>query len=288
MDTFLGINIDEIYWNLKIGRSHRKTDISQLRENLNQYITSPVFFLSTGRCGTKWFSDLLKENKQLTVLHAPVPSLAIQSKLVYEAINNLSNEQIRLLVQELFFVAREQQLRFTYKAGKRYVETNNYITFFAPTLSRIFPDAKFVHLYRHPGQFVRSGMRRNYYTPGNANDQKRIKDIVNPELFNTYSQIEKISWLWNETNLFIEKFKQQNEKRVYTFNFNQLSVENVTNLMDFLNIDIPMKKIAKSLNVKKNVQRKGTVAEYEAWTIKEKNELKKQCGELALKYGFKL
>jgi len=285
------ITLEDIYWQLKYGKSKKRISVFELRSELNKYVKSPVFFLSTGRCGTKWFSDLLSYNKSLMVLHSPVPSLAIQSKLAYNVFNNerVSESELNLL-KEIYFAGREQFLRYSYKTGKRYIETNNYITFFAPILIELFPDAKFVHLFRHPGEFVRSGIRRNYYTSANYDDIKRIsptsKDRNNN--WDSFSQLEKVSWLWNETNLFIENFKSKYSENCFDFNFNNLSKESVISLLEFLNIDINGKIISKSLIRKSNIQKQGAFPKYENWDENNKTDFLKICGKLAQKYNYNL
>ncbi|MDA3952630.1 MAG: sulfotransferase [Bacteroidales bacterium] len=281
------ISLDDIYWRLKIGKSKKRVSLFELRSDLNEYIKNPVFFLSTGRCGTKWFSDLLSYDKSLMVLHNPIPNLAVQGKLTYEIISNgnLTNSE-RKLLKEIFFAGREQFLRYSFKTEKRYVETNNYITFFAPFLIELFPDAKFVHLYRHPGEFVRSGIRRNYYTPNNSDDIKRITPIdkIQNEHWKNYSQIEKTYWLWNETNLFIEKFKSKHSTNCIDFNFNNLTTNSIIDLLNFLKIDFKKSIVSQSLNKKVNVQKKGTFPKYDKWEEKLKKQLINKCNQFASKY----
>ena len=282
------MKIDDVYWRIKYGKSIKRLSALQLRHELDDYIKKPVFFLSTGRCGTKWFSHLLNNNKNLMVLHNPSPSLAVQSKLAYNTFNrNYSQSELEFL-SEIFLTGREIQLRFSYKTGKRYVETNNYITFFAPALLKIFPDAKFVHLYRHPGEFVRSGIRRNYYTKDNYDDIKRPVDFSKIEKWENYSQIEKISWLWNETNLFIENFKSKHPDNVFSFNFNNKNVDNINEMLSFIGVNIDDKVIEKSLKKKANIQTSGNFPKYYEWQEEDKNELINICEVLAQKYGYNL
>jgi hypothetical protein len=286
------ITLEDIYWRLKAGKSTKRLTVFELRSDLNKYIKNPVFFLSTGRCGTKWFSDLLSQNKKLFVLHSPVPNLAIQSKLAYEIFKtgNLKNSHLDLL-QEIFLTGREQHLRYSFKTDKRYIETNNYITFFAPILIELFPDAKFVHLYRHPGEFVRSAIRRNYYTKNNPENLKRIVplDGQQKEQWEQFSQLEKTAWLWNETNLFIEQFKEKKPEKVFDFNFNDLTIQNINSLLQFLDITIKNSTITKSLTVKSNIQKKGYFPKYENWNEQDKKLLKTICNEYNLKYtNYKL
>jgi hypothetical protein len=100
------IPVDELYWFIKFGKSKRKCNIYDLRADNFNGIERPVFFLSTGRCGTKWFSSLLSFDKRVRVLHNPVPNLGSQSKAVYEIfINNdwnLDGNYLRLIEYNLF------------------------------------------------------------------------------------------------------------------------------------------------------------------------------------------
>ena len=50
-------------------------------------------------------------------------------------------------------------------------------------LGELFPKAKFIQLVRHPGDFVRSGIRRKYYS-GNENDDSRITPLINDQYNN--------------------------------------------------------------------------------------------------------
>lgn len=289
MDRLFGIPLEELYWNLKVGRSKRKASVYTVMNNLSENIKQPVFFLSTGRCGTKWFSDVLSFNKDLMVLHNPIPSLARQSKEVFWLFKNATNNELKMkMAQEIFLTGREQYLRFSYKSDKRYIETNNYITFFAPILAEIFPDSRFVHLYRHPADFVRSGIRRGYYQPGNEDDIKRIIPSDSNEDWQSYSRVEKVGWLWNQTNSFIEQFKSTTKADYMNFNFNSLSLASVKELFNFLNLEIPENKIEKLLNQKSNVQKHGDFPEYNQWTDQQKSDLKNVCLHLATKYGYQL
>lgn len=292
LKEFTNISLDDIYWRFKLGKSKKRVTVFELRSELNKYIKSPIFFLSTGRCGTKWFSDLLNYNKSLMVLHSPAPNLAVQSKLAYEILNTTENIPIseNKLLKEIFFAGREQFLRYSYKTNKRYIETNNYITFFAPILIELFPDAKFVHLYRHPGEFVRSGIRRNYFTADNCDDIKRITPVIETQSENwkSLNQLGRVLWLWNETNVFIEKFKKNHPENCVDFNFNNLTAESVKSLLKFLDIEISQSIISKSLTKKSNIQKQGSFARYENWDDEQKNILKKTCSALAIKYGYKL
>ena len=289
------IRFDDIVWTLRFGKPKRKGVIYDLRQEGFKSIDSPVFFLSTGRCGTKWFARLISADKKLKVFHEPQPNLGSQSKLAFETIIqkdfNINHEEARL-IEEIFLAGREQYLRYSYKTEKRYIETNNHITFFAPVIAKLLPQALFVHVYRHPGEFVRSAIRRKYYLEGNKEDLKRIHPLINSAAYDhwdQWDQVRKNAWLWDETNQFIEKFKSMiPEDRIFSFNFNVLNFENVQALLNFIRADISAGSIRKLLGKKENIQKSGKYKTYSDWDISEKSKLKELCSRLAEKYNYQL
>lgn len=282
--------IDNIIAYIKYGRSKRKGTIYHLRKNNFADITSPIFFLSTGRTGTKWFANILAHNKNLLVFHAPKPDLSVQSAFAYKVLkesNFKPDVKLETAIKEIFLAGREENLRYAYKTKKRYVETNNYITFFAPIIAKVFPDSIFIHLHRHPGEFVRSGLNRDYYSDTDKDIQRRI--VSSENTWHNYSQIEKISWLWNETNSFIEHFKNQiDSKRVYTFKFENLKEDELKKLFHFLNITISSTLLRKKIHVKVNVQKKIKVKEFIEWEKKDKERIKLISKSLMEKYNYEI
>lgn len=287
--------IDNLYKAIRYGMSKRKGTIYDLRESGFRGLKTPVFFLSTGRCGTKWFSELLSSDKNCMIEHAPEPDLGVQGKIAYEmqqrSLFQKSKESMQY-IQELFLAGREEQIRYTFKTDKQYIETNNHITYFAPAIAELLPESKFVHLYRHPGEFVRSAIRRNYYA---ENDNRRLKRIVPQEnsefsdQWTTFSQIQKCSWLWFETNRFIEDFKQNiSADRTFAMNFNNRTDKNLSQLINWLHLNIPKDTIVKRLYKKVNVQKSGTFSRYGDWRTGQKQELARICGSLADQYGYEL
>ena len=295
MNKLFGISLEDWYWSLKFGRPKKRISLYDLRTMPLQKLPAPVFFLSTGRCGTKWFSTLFEKNPELMVLHEPIPNMAVQGKKVYEILRNTNftlQSSMNQLITELFWTGREQFIRYSCKSEKRLIETNNSISFFAPVIADIIPHAKFVHLYRHPGEYVRSAVRREHYSLGNSENIKRLEPIEGDSHFRIWgmmSQLQKSAWLWNETNEFIEKFKNEvDKKRIYTFNFNKLGFGEVQDLLTFLEITMPDNLIKSHLGRKENVQSTGEFPKYAQWTDGQKKQLIAICGTLADKYGYNL
>lgn len=284
------MDLNQFYWAIKLGIPKNKASIYDIRSHIPAYVKEPVFFLSTGRCGTKWFSDLFEKDRTRAVFHRPVPSLAIQGRQIYKLLvkgNGNLSESEKSLIMEIFWAAREDPIRYSYKTGKRYIETNNYITFFAPVLKEIFPDAKFVHLIRHPGDFVRSGISRHYYT-GTSMDAVRLSPENDEEktYWEKMGQLSKVAWLWNETNRLIDQMMEDSSDHQFKrFIMNDMSLESVKDLLTFLEISLPDRTVRKSLPKKKNTQ-KHTRDPFSSWERREKEEVIRITSELAESYGF--
>lgn len=231
---------------------------------------SPVFVLSTGRCGTKWLSELLRLDPRLHINHSDYPELIRHSRLAYECY-----DQEPRIFQEIIRASRDGYILNAYRHHQTYIETNNRITFFAYAIKQVYPDARYIHLVRHPGNFVRSGLRRDWYQ-GERHDVGRIRHN-DPELWKKLTDTAKIAWLWNETNQYIEDFL----KNVEPDQFFQIKIEQIWNNIDvcaeicrFLGAKIDHKDIASMLDRKINQQLIGSIPNYKYWDNKKKLEVR--------------
>lgn len=246
------VSIEEwmFYW--LFGKPKRRVSVFELKESKLQEL-EPVFFLSTGRAGTKWFTDLLSHDKRSVTLHDPYPNLALQNRFAYEEIMQGRGHEA---LQQIIWTARENYFRHSYKSGKRIIETNSSITFFAPILSEMFPKSKFVHLVRNPVSFVKSGYNRGYYSDHPQEARRIMPCGAELESWRNFDQIEKISWLWKETNRFVRDFGSNLEgDRFLTFNFEDLTLERIKDVIHFIDVEISDKQISRAIAVPKNVQK---------------------------------
>lgn len=244
------------------------------------------FVLSTGRCGTKLLTNLLGLSSKVECEHTPLPELTYFSKLAYErGLEHKNKFQLGI------DMARYELIRNTFLKNQLYVETNNRITFFAPFLAKVFKKSKFIHLVRHPANFVRSGIRRNWYSGKNSHDAGRIVSCGTLN-WNQMTKIEKIAWLWNETNQFIEDFKTNigDVNRVMFVKAEDLFFKTETSLriFEFLKVEPPLeKKISKVIKNPMNVQKEGKFPEYNKWNPEQKVQLRRYT-RLFSKYGYNL
>jgi len=248
----------------------------------------PCFVLSTGRCGTLLLNNLLTQSPSAFAVHHPTPELVRVSKRAFEEIE--SKPEIFI---ETFKSAREELVYQALAYNRTFIETNNRITFFAPIIKQVFPDAVFIHLVRHPADFVRSGIRRNWYSGKHDHDVGRIVPITGKMKgqWETLSQIEKIGWLWNETNQFIETFKKTLRSEDILFVkaedlFSDLNV--IKEIYSFLNLSgFRPKRISRLIKKPVNAQKKGAFPNYHEWDEKEKNVLR-SIVPLTDCYGYQL
>lgn len=256
-------------------------------EQQNWQNVRPGFVLSTGRSGTLLLNNLLLLSPDAQPLHEPRPELYRPSRLAYEQLPDKAE-----VFREVFKSAREEYLLAAARQGKVYVETNNQITFFAPIIRDVFPRAVFIHLIRHPGDFVRSGIRRKWYTGQHSHDIGRIVPMESPlrEEWAALPPIARMAWLWNETNRFIIEFL----KSIPPGEQLQVMAENLfsdpqetARIYQFLQLGgYNRRKVQKLLKKPVNVQRKGQFPRYAEWPEADK-ELLHQYAPLARKFGYR-
>lgn len=247
---------------------------------------APIFVLSTGRCGTRWLTELLNQSKQVKVNHSDYPELIRHSRLAYERY-----EQTPQVFQEIIRATRDEFILDAYQRGQIYVETNNRITFFAYAIKQVYPNARFIHLVRHPGDFVRSGLNRHWYESQTRHEAGRIVKSDPVGDWPMMGAVEKIAWLWNETNQYIETFlaalppADYEQVKVETM-FSDLAV--ALNLCRFIGVDdVTPGQASRLLRQTINTQREQSVAPYQTWPEDQKIQVRRQA-ELAARYFYQL
>lgn len=252
--------------------SHNKSFFKELKEkriinekkdinffNLSKIVhdeMEPVFVLSTGRAGTMLLTKILEKLEDVIAVHEPEPELSYGSKLAYE--NWQSNSA---LIEGMFEGARYEMLRSSFLLNKKFIETNNRITFFAHQIAKLYPKSKFIHLVRQPNSFIISGLNRQWYTGQNLYDEARIISNKN-SFWENLNQTEKIAWLWNETNQFIEDFKLTIEPdRILTVKAESFftNIEESQNILKFIQLNKIGENTLKSIISNKVNSKKSTI-----------------------------
>jgi len=253
---------------------------------------SPVFVLSTGRCGTKTLAALVDLLPDADAHHEPDPKLVETSYMYYmKSCPDIPDD----FWQGLLANNRDELIRQAFRSDKFYFETNNRLAMLSKLLTERYPKARYIHLVRHPYDFVRSAMRRKYYN-NHVWDFARISpdksDPFYQEWFKT-GGLEKCAWLWAKTNSHIlDIFNNISSERCLfvrsedIFNNNGDSVSRVFNFMS-QNKKMPgSDRVEKLLGMKLNQQTYGNFPKSGEWSIEDAVVLKKHCRPLMEKFGY--
>ena len=191
-----------------------------------------------------------------------------------------------------FWRARKSVINDAWKDSLIFGELDHNMTPFATTIYKEIPDSKFIILIRNPWDYVRSGMRRNYYF-GHPWDSGRLCPEVHHQDYERWQkmdQFERACWLWNETYQRISKYLEQIPVDNYIIvKFEDLIVnaEKSREIFEFLELKRFRKDVVDSiLSEKTNKQTSGSFPKPEEWTFQQHQTLIKECGETIKKYGY--
>ena len=243
------------------------------------------FVLSSGRCGTMTLAGLLNTASNAHVWHHPQPDLISEALAAYHG---------TIDKKKTFWEARYSILHKTWAEGLIHGETDLLMSPFCDMLANEIPDSKFLILVRDPRDFVRSGMRRNYYE-GHGWDFGRLRPQKGTEAFerwNRLDQFDKICWLWRETYERIFKIKQGiSGDRVKIVHFEDLVKDSsqTKEVFEFLGLKgFEELKIEELLERKLNAQQTGDFPKSHAWPKELTSNLLQECGGLAKSLGYRL
>ena len=265
----------------------------------------PAWVLSTGRCGTAWLTALLDRSEQVAANHHLPPQLVRQSRLAHADWRRFGLDGSDKIPPywaagrwtELVRGSRDDLISAAQARGRRYVETNNRITFLGPAILAAYPRSRFIPIVRHPADFVRSGVARGWYR-GHGHDVGRPDPVAgawdepgrSPE---TWSQLEKVAWLWNETQAFIATFAGLAEEAgapVPTFTSEAMFSEPETALAIARYcgaVDLAQDDAVRLQGRRINPQRGDRMPPYAQWSAADRQALRERC-PLAASFGYEL
>lgn len=160
---------------------------------------SPIFVLSTGRSGSKLIHHAFKQLDDVNSYHEAFPNMQYFSNFAFH------NQHKPELLQSMFMSARFELILNSYNQHKIYAESNQCLSFYAFEISKIFANAKFVHLIRHPGSFIRSALMKGWHLNDSIWESGRIK-MNDVNQWKQLSHTQKLGWVWKATNEYIHNF----------------------------------------------------------------------------------
>ncbi len=247
-------------------------------------VPGSFFVMSTGRSGTQTLAAMLKMAENANVWHHPQPYMIQETLHAYRG---------EIDPGPTFWAGRGQIIRSAWDQGLIHGETDHNMTPFCGEIARAVPGAKFVVLVRDPREFVRSGMRRNYYRGVGEWEEGRLRPRSDDPTFESWSkrdQFEKVCWLWRETYEHIERMcREIGDDRVYVLRFEDLiaSPDATRDLFNFIGLDGYDETQARAILGKKmNAQQVGDFPHPSKWTDELHNLCWDEVGELASVYGY--
>ena len=253
---------------------------------------SAIFVLSTGRTGTDTLHHLYALSQDAISKHEPRPQLLAERQHAFHAVeDNLP------VFQKIFRRARGYELLKARRLGKIYIETSARMTFLAPAIHALMPEAKFIYMTRHPADIVRSGMRRGWYT-GHPADPYRITPRKTDPIHDLWGQMtpfEKICWYWAAYNRFslnfFEKLDDRKRFLLKSEDFFEADMDLIPRLFQFAGLDSPSSStVAQVMSKKINAQHDNKFPQFSGWSEEQKQALlqfaEPEIDELGYKISF--
>lgn len=257
---------------------------------------SPVFFLNTGRSGSAFLESVFKQFNNIDAYHEASPNLMMFPNYAFH------NQSESKMLANIFLAARAELMLNSFIKNKIYIETNHCLVFFSNQIKEIFPKARFVHILRHPGSFVRSAVMKGWHKNDSIWENNRVR-IQDEEDWKRLTQIERLAWTWNATHSFIENFKATTDADFLTVKLEDLisSSNSFNQMLKFLDSDMSLEEsMIKKLQNEKvneisispaeppNMFKLPDYPKYRDWSTADKEDVGRFAGDLAERYGYSL
>lgn len=248
--------------------------------------TPSLFVISSGRTGTKGVVALLAQSPRILSLHEPTPTGVEEAKRAY--LDGLEGGRYAEFLRR----ARGQRLFYARVTGRSYAEATNMI-YLAPLIAEELPGSRFLFLHRHPGEVVRSGMRRGWYER-HPWDPYRITprpDDPAHAQWPEWDPFEKICWFWHAANRYILDFVASlDPQRVMVLSFEDYTggdLESKRALFRFAGQEPPADdRLTSVVSLKVNAQHTGDFPKYAEWTDAQRDTLRRIAGPTMERLGY--
>jgi len=217
------------------------------------------FCQNSGACGSHYIVDLLNENGIERAFHEKDPDL---NEIGVRHFNSpLPNSQL------------VQTLRYT--RHNVFFEANNRLFSLSRELAEAFPAARFIHLFRHPANAVRSAMSKP-----NVAEYLKTNVRFSGSMAGTaaHRPLERFCLYWKNVNQRILDDLQSLEQsgtEVLWLDFDDLITGDVEKLESFFDCELPNRKRSPS-NVGV-VRSEGKFESFEEWNDQDRMALNEIC-----------
>lgn len=262
----------------------------------------PVFIVATGRSGTHFLAEVLGKDPFLLVNHLDDVGNSIGDSFVFYV------EWNKLPIDQSGFIHHRRMLiKDATSNGKVYVESNPYLAFSIETLNREF-NAKFIHIYRDPIKVINSHYVKGWYKSspqfvntdlalgyqydidkGNHSFGRIVPNGRDFERWSQLTQIGKIAWMWNVTNIeILKQLDTIDAKNFLRFPVEDIDYDSYLAIQRFVggNNDIDEKTFTNIVSQKPG---KGKKLRSESdWTDQERDEFLKEVAPTIERLGIDL
>lgn len=215
------------------------------------------YVISTGRTGTNFMENFLNlASEDVFCVHEPQPDYFDIS------INKIRIKKPQSILHEEIKKARFNILtNFSKERKSIFIESNPFATFLIPELNQVFPNAKFIFIYRDIYTYLLSALNKsplanginNFYAESDGRKRPRPSDFEDDNYTKEWpylSRAQKITWYWKKCNEYLINFAQENKLKVLNLKFedlfsNDVAVKKATlcELFSFTGIDVNEKQL---------------------------------------------
>jgi hypothetical protein len=273
--------------------------IHQLDERTYSYFREnyqPIFILNSGRSGSALIYEIFKKSTHLDSFHEASPVLMMLTNFAFQ------NQEKKNELEKIIEASRMELLLESFLQGKNFVESNHCLVFFARQIRQLFPMAKFIHLIRHPANFIRSGVLKGWYLNDSIWEINRIK-MSDEVTWSGMSQVEKLAWNWKVTHEYIDSFKKEPGLSTLTVRLEDLtsSEKTFSEMSEFVDNRLVFKpgeirqlqqhkinEVVLGNNDAPGMHKKTSYPDYADWCLSDKELVRKHTAGLAVKYNYAL
>ncbi len=226
-----------------------------------------VFCLNGGSCGSNYIAELLKVNGWSDCYHEKKPDLDHEGMLHFEG---------RMDVRYLKLLLRWTRHRVRFEA-------NNRLFSMGKELMQLYPNAKFIHLYRDGRSVVTSAMNiaKAELTWGSSRLRYRSTKLCgDPQL----SNFEKSCNYWSRYNQRI--MDDLGTASLLRLKFEDLVAGKVDDLANFLGTDLRVRQIPPVNHQKRKKTGSAAFPRYADWSDEHQRQFWEICGPVMTTLGY--